>query len=55
MLVFKEEIMSFQVIVNILWGMKCSKILLKTEDIEMGFVVERIGFTALPINKNNIS
>ena len=55
MLVFKEEIMSFQVIVNILWDIKCSKTLLKTEVIEMGSVVERIGFTVLPMYKNNIS
>ena len=54
MLVFEEEIMSFQVIVNNV-GYDKFKNFAQNRGYRNGSVVEGIGFTALLMTRNNIS
>ena len=54
MVVFEEEIMSFQVIVNIV-GYDMLENFAQNRGCRNGSVVEGIGFTALLMTRNNIS
>ena len=54
MLVFKEEIMSFQVILNVV-GYDMFENFAQNRGYRNGSVVEGIGFTALLMTRNNIA